>query len=82
MTIGAGLALIIIGAILTYAVEIDVSGLDIRVVGIILMVGGLAGLIIGIIRMASARRRPPPGGDGRYYDDTYQDVPPDRRRPY
>jgi hypothetical protein len=88
VTIGAGLALIIIGAILTYAVEIDISGLDIRVVGIILMVGGLVGLIIGIVRMANGRRRPPPpppGGDGRYYDDPgYQDLPQDRehRRPY
>ncbi len=86
MTIGAGLALIIVGAILTWAVEIDVSGLDIRVVGIILMVGGLAGLIIGLIRLASSRRGgPPPPGDGRYYDDPgYQDLPHDRegRRPY
>ncbi|MFD0853263.1 DUF6458 family protein, partial [Actinomadura adrarensis] len=60
MTIGGGLALIIIGAILTYAVEFDISGLDIRVIGIILMAGGLVGLIIGLVRLASARRRTPP----------------------
>lgn len=87
MTIGASLALIIIGAILSYAVEFDINGLDIRVVGIILMIGGLAGLIIGIARIAAARRRvvPPPGTirEERYYDGTVDyEQPPPRRRQY
>lgn len=75
VTIGGGLALIIIGAILTWAVDFTVSGLDIEVIGIILMVGGLIGLAIGLIRLMSARRRavvPPPGGtvrEERYYRD-------------
>ena len=73
MTFGGSIALIIIGAILTYAVEYDISGVDIKVVGVILMIGGLIGLIIGIARLASARRRPPPP-PGR--DDRYEDVPP------
>jgi uncharacterized protein DUF6458 len=87
VTIGASLALIIVGAILAYAVEYDISGLDIKVVGVILMVGGLIGLVIGIARIASARRRavPPPDTplpEERYYNDpTYQDPPP-RRRTY
>ncbi|XVQ13064.1 DUF6458 family protein [Spirillospora sp. CA-255316] len=79
MTIGGGLALIIIGAILTYAVEFDISGVDIRVVGIILMVGGLAGLIIGIARLASARRRPPPAVREEHY---YEDAEPGYRHRY
>ncbi|MFC5754260.1 DUF6458 family protein [Actinomadura rugatobispora] len=78
MTIGGGLALIIIGAILTYAVEFEVSGVDIRVVGIIPMVGGLAGLILGIVRFASARRRPPAVREEHYYED----VEPEYRRRY
>ncbi len=56
MTIGGSIALIIIGAILAYAVNYEFSGIDIRLVGIILMVGGAIGLIVGIVRIASARR--------------------------
>jgi hypothetical protein len=77
VTIGGSLALIIIGAILTYAIELDISGVDIRVVGIILMIGGLAGLVIGIVRLATARRRVPPPVREEHY---YEDGPP--RRPY
>lgn len=86
MTIGGGLALIIIGAILAYAVEYDISGLDLKVVGVILMVGGLVGLIIGIARLAAAsRRRVPPVGtptrEEQYYEETpiTDEVPPTRR---
>ncbi|MFD0691151.1 DUF6458 family protein [Actinomadura fibrosa] len=76
MTIGGSIALIIIGAILAYAVNYEFSGVDIRLVGVILMVGGLIGLVVGIIRIASARRtvveRRPPAVREEYYDD----VPP------
>ncbi|MFG1999208.1 DUF6458 family protein [Spirillospora sp. NPDC048911] len=88
MTIGGSIALIIIGAILTYAVNYEFSGVDIRVVGIILMLGGLIGLVIGIARIASARRRvaAPPSAirEERYYEDPalgYEE-PPARRRRY
>ncbi|TDB89714.1 hypothetical protein E1264_07465 [Actinomadura sp. KC216] len=81
MTIGGSIALLIIGAILAYAVNYELSGVDIRLVGVILMVGGLIGLVIGIIRIVSARRaverRPPPHVREEYYDD-YET----RRRPY
>ncbi|REE98958.1 DUF6458 family protein [Thermomonospora umbrina] len=85
MTIGGSLALIIIGAILAYAVEYDISGVDIKIVGAILMVGGLVGLVIGLIRLASARRRPPPGAvrEERYYEEpSAYDDPAYRRRGY
>lgn len=76
MTIGASLALIIIGAILTYAVEFSISGIDIQVVGIILMIGGLIGLIFGIARLATARRRTVVR-PARYEEEvTYEDRPP------
>lgn len=58
MTIGGGIALIVLGAILTYAVEFDIAGLNIDVIGIILMIGGLVGLVFGLItyfRASSAR---------------------------
>ena len=55
MTIGGGIALIIPGAILAFAVEFDVAGLNINTIGLILMVGGAVGLIFGIV--AANRRR-------------------------
>lgn len=49
MTIGGSIGLIVLGAILTYAVEFDIAGININVIGIILMIGGVVGLIFGLI---------------------------------
>ena len=48
MTIGGSIALIVIGAILAFAVEYDLAGVEISTVGIILMIGGLIGLLFGL----------------------------------
>lgn len=49
MTIGGSIALIILGAILAWAVTFDIAGLDINIIGFILMIGGVIGLIFGLI---------------------------------
>lgn len=49
MGIGASITLIAIGAILAFAVNTTVSGIDINVVGIILMVCGVLGLVLTMI---------------------------------
>jgi hypothetical protein len=46
MGIGVGILLIVTGAILTFAVDATVAGLDLKVVGWILMLAGVAGLIL------------------------------------
>lgn len=46
MGIGAGILLIVVGAILTFAVDATVAGLDLKVVGWVLMLAGVAGLIL------------------------------------
>ena len=56
MTIAGSIILIMLGAILTWAVEVDIAGLDIRIVGVILMIGGVAGLLFGLWRLSTARR--------------------------
>jgi heme/copper-type cytochrome/quinol oxidase subunit 2 len=65
MTIGSSLFLIAVGAILKYAVTASVSGIDLHVVGVILMVAGAIGLVLGLFMYVSARGRsappPPPG---------------------
>jgi len=45
MGIGVGIFLIALGAILTFAVHATVAGLDLKVIGWVLMFAGLAGLI-------------------------------------
>ena len=49
MGIGVSLILIAVGAILTWAVNATVSGLNIHTVGVILMVVGLAGLVLSLM---------------------------------
>lgn len=44
MGIGASVFLLAVGAVLTFAVHASVSGLDLNVVGVILMVVGALGL--------------------------------------
>ena len=53
MGIGVSLILIATGAILTWAVNATVSGLDINTVGVILMVVGLAGLVLSLMFWSS-----------------------------
>jgi hypothetical protein len=59
--------LFVVGAILTFAVEVDASGFNINTVGIILMVGGLLGLFASVVVAWSSfspwRRRPTVAGD-------------------
>jgi beta-lactamase regulating signal transducer with metallopeptidase domain len=56
MGIGTSLFLIAVGAILYFAVDASVSGIEITTVGIILMVVGILGLLISLFFMSSARR--------------------------
>ena len=49
MGIGVSIFLLALGAILTFAVEASVSGLDIKVVGVILMVCGAIGLLLTML---------------------------------
>ncbi len=72
MGIGVSILLIAIGAILAFAVNAEVAGIDIHVVGYILMVAGLLGLIMTAFIWGPRNRRAA-GGDvveeRRVYDD-------------
>jgi hypothetical protein len=58
MGIGTSLFLLAVGAILYFAVDADISGLEIKTIGIILMVIALLGLLISLFFLSSARRHP------------------------
>jgi hypothetical protein len=70
MGIGVSIFLIAVGAILAFAVNWSVSGLDINVVGYILMIAGVIGLIMTAFIWGPRRGR---GSDvveeRRVYDD-------------
>lgn len=54
MYLGLGIFLLVVGAVLAFATSIHVSGIDISVVGWILMAGGLLAIILSL---AMTRRR-------------------------
>jgi Domain of unknown function (DUF6458) len=72
MGIGVGIFLIVVGAILTFAVHATVAGVDLKVVGWILMFAGAAGMILFFYFWH--RRRAPRAlvQQPRDYDDTGQ----------
>ena len=53
MGIGVSLILIAVGAILTWAVNATVSGVDINAVGVILMIVGAVGLLLSLMFWSS-----------------------------
>jgi hypothetical protein len=53
MGISLSILLFAVGAILTWAVSAEVSGLDITAVGVILMIVGAVGLVVSMIFWSS-----------------------------
>ena len=71
MGIGVSLLLIAVGAILVWAVEAEVSGVDLTAVGWILLIVGAAGALLSLIFWSSW------GGFGGHRRETvYRDEPP------
>jgi len=55
VTIGASVALIVVGAILRFGVTWKPVHVDLQVIGVILMVAGVLGLIISVVFMVMRR---------------------------
>jgi beta-lactamase regulating signal transducer with metallopeptidase domain len=58
--IGTSIFLIAVGAILKFAVNASISGLEISTVGVILMIVGVLGLVISLFYTTMATRREVP----------------------
>lgn len=56
MSLGAGIFLIAVGAILSFAITVSPSWIDLQVVGYILMAAGVIVLILGIVLLMRRRR--------------------------
>jgi len=70
MGIGVSIFLIAVGAILAFAVNVTVTGIDLDTVGVILMIVGLLGLLLSLVFWSSW------GGFGGYRRDPYDRPPP------
>lgn len=57
MRYGGSVALIVIGAILYFAVNVEVQPIDISLVGLIFMIAGAIWLVVNLIVDATTRRR-------------------------
>lgn len=56
MSLGFGILLFVIGAILAFALNLTVDWIDLQLVGYILMGAGVVIVIIGIVLLARRRR--------------------------
>jgi Flp pilus assembly protein protease CpaA len=63
MGIGMSIFLIAAGAILRYAINVSIEGIELQTVGLILMIVGIIGLVISLAVMFMG------GGDPRRPDD-------------
>jgi hypothetical protein len=79
MTFAGSIFLIAVGAILRFATHFRVEGLDLRTVGLILMIAGAVGLAIAIWQWATWSRRSRQAevlvDDRRAADPQYRDPP-------
>jgi hypothetical protein len=83
MTIGAGIFLIAVGAILKFATNIHIQGISVDTIGVILMIAGAVGLVLGIFQeFIWSRRRgvapgePPVEERREVRDPAYREAPP------
>ncbi|HEY8281330.1 MAG TPA: DUF6458 family protein [Leifsonia sp.] len=56
MSLGTGIVLFVIGAILAFALNVQLSWVDLHLVGYILMIAGAVGIILGIVLLTRRRQ--------------------------
>lgn len=56
MSIGSGIVLFVIGAVLAFAVNVEVAWVDLQLIGYILMGAGVVVFLIGVVMLARRRR--------------------------
>jgi hypothetical protein len=57
MRLGTAIVLLALGAILTFALQVDVNGIDLQVVGWILMIVGALGIVLEVAVWGPRSRR-------------------------
>ncbi|GAA1553713.1 hypothetical protein GCM10009804_08300 [Kribbella hippodromi] len=77
MRIGAGITVIVIGAILAFAVRDRISAVNLTALGIIIMLGGAAGIWLSY-RLANTPRRGAPATIDPEIERQYRTAPKER----
>jgi predicted membrane channel-forming protein YqfA (hemolysin III family) len=77
LSLGVSIFLLVVGAILTFAVDVTASGFSINTVGIILMAAGAVGLVLSLLFWSSFSpyRRSPVAGDTVVEERRIREVP-------
>jgi predicted membrane channel-forming protein YqfA (hemolysin III family) len=77
LSLGVSIFLLVVGAILTFAVDVSASGFSINTVGIILMAAGAVGLVLSLLFWSSFSpyRRGPVAGDTVVEERHIREVP-------
>jgi uncharacterized membrane protein YedE/YeeE len=78
MTIGGSIALIVIGAILRFAISWSPAYIDLQLIGVILMIAGVVVLIISLVFLTRRRRvvtTRGPAGTEVYEERRYTEPP-------
>jgi predicted transporter len=85
MTFAGSIFLIAVGAILRFATHFHIKGLDVRTIGLILMIAGVIGLLVAIWQWAVWSRRSRQSevlvDDRRAADPRYRQAPGEYRDP-
>lgn len=68
MGIGVGVLLIVVGAIIAFAIDVEIAGVDNFVLGWILILGGILAIVLGFF-MQAQRSRTTRVVEERRYDD-------------
>ncbi|QDZ14216.1 DUF6458 family protein [Humibacter ginsenosidimutans] len=83
MSLGGGIFLIVVGAILAFAINVDLGWIDLHMVGYICLVAGVIVTILGIVLMTRkrtskvTRSTSVDPNTGRRVDTTQRDDPTD-----
>jgi hypothetical protein len=76
MTVGGGIFLIAVGAIIRYAINFEIGGVEEATIGLILIIAGIAVVILGLLtapfRLWAERRRAYGPPTERGYDRDYR----------
>ena len=81
MSLGVSIFLLVVGAVLTFAVDVSTSGFSLNTVGIILMAAGALGVVLSLLFWSSFspyRRRSVAPGE-RLVPPEERVVPPEER---
>ncbi len=70
MGIGLGVVLIVIGAVLIWALDVDIDFIDDNTLGVILLLAGILAIVLSLVINAQRSRHKTTHVEERRYDDT------------